>query len=948
MVEKMLSRSVRLMFAGSVAVGLGMMAQAAVAQEVQRVEITGSSIKRVDAETALPVTVMKREDIERTGATTAQDLVNMIPGNFGGGVVANNIGATGVASTANLRGLGSKYTLVLLNGRRVANYAIGNSPVDLNSIPLSAIDRIEVLRDGASAIYGADAVAGVINFILKKDYQGLEASFNDNKPSQTGGKSKSFNVLAGYGDLNKQGFNILLSANHEEDDVLKARDRAFAATANRPDLGINKSSPRNGVPNFNFTDSLGNKYTGVNPFRFNGCNSPEFALVIRSSKACGTDYVKYIDLIPKQTHDNIVARGVFNLSDDHQLYVEAAHTKDNTLATYSPAPYTVNMTYPIGGSFYPTSFTIPKGYVIPAGTTYNLAGGATLAGGTVLGADTVVTPVSAMSGTWRTVAGGGRQDSTDATNDRFVVGMKGVIAGWDYDTALTYAKNDVQIHFGGGQFSYAALTPLVNAGKINVFGTQTAASLAALQTAMLSGQLENKGTSTSKEFDIRFSKEIMQMPYGAWGLAVGTSYRQENLDQFSAPVLASGDQVGGAGPIPGVTGDRKVLGVFTETSIPLYKDLEATLAARFDDYKNGFGTAFNKVSPKIGFTYKPTKTMLMRASYGLGFRAPTLYENLRPFTSGNNTSSNFSDPVRCPNGNPVNSVNPVGALQDECNVQLSTANSGNMAVKPEESKQYSLGLVFQPAANFSGSLDYWNVRINHAIQTVSENTIFGNPVANVGNFYRYDPALYPDGWVDDGKQTGAIKGSTNPNFPLAYVNLPLVNAGGFYAAGIDLNLNFKQKIESVGNFTTNLDATYFTKHGYQYEGAEAVSDIGAYKDFGPAPRWRHMLTFAYNRAAWSASVTQNYTSGYHDFTDPAAVGGTNYPSDRLVSAYSTFDAMVGWKGIKNLDLAVGVKNLMDTDPPTSRTSANFQTGYDASFTNPLGRVYYVRARYKFF
>ncbi|MFZ6847523.1 TonB-dependent receptor [Undibacterium sp. RuRC25W] len=948
MVEKILAKSVRLMFVSGVAVSA--LAQTAIAQEVaadtQRVEITGSSIKRVESEGVLPVTVMKREDIERTGATTAQDLVNMIPGNFGGGVVANNVGATGAPSTANLRGLGSKYTLVLLNGRRLANFAIGSNPVDLNSIPLSAIERIEVLRDGASAVYGADAVAGVINFILKKNYQGLEASFYGTKVDQGGGDTRSFNVTGGYGDLGKQGFNILLSANHEGDDVLKARDRAFASTAVRPDIGINKASPRDGVPNFNFTDTLGNKYVGVNPYRYVGCNNPAFALVIINSQKCGTDYVKFIDLIPQQTHDNVVARGVFKLNDQHELYSEVTHTEDKTTATYSPAPYTVNMTYPAGGRFYPTSFTIPAGYTVPAGSTYTLPNGTVLPGGSVLANNVVVTPTGNMSGTWRTVAGGGRQDITTTKSERVLIGSRGEIAGWDYDTALSYSKNEVNIAFGNGQFSYAKLTPLVKSGAINVFGAQDATSLALLNSAQLTGELENKGSSVAKEFDIRFSKEIMQNTYGPVGLAIGANYRVENLDQYSAPVLASGDQVGGAGPIPSVTGDRKVTGLFTEASIPVYKDLEASLAARYDSYKNGFGTSFSKVSPKIGLTYKPSQTLLARASYGTGFRAPTLYENLRPFTSGNNTNSNFSDPVRCPGGNPINGT--VGALQDECNVQLPTATSGNANLQPEKSKQYSLGLVFQPTANFSGSIDYWSVTIDNAIQQLSENSVMGNPSAYAANFYRYDPALYPNGWSDDGKQTGAIKGSTNPNFPLAYINLPLVNAGSFFASGIDLNLNYKQKIESIGQFTANFDGSLFTKHGYQYQGSESVSDLGAYKDFGPAPRWRHMITVSFNRGVWSASVTDNYTAGYHDFVNQASVGNTNYPADRKVAAYNTFDATLGWKGLKNMDVTLGIKNIFNTDPPVSRTEANFQTGYDASFTNPLGRVFYARARYKFF
>ncbi len=941
MVEKIIAKSVRTIFAGGVAIAA--ISQPAMAQEAQRVEITGSSIKRVESEGVLPVTVMKREDIERTGATSAQDLVNLIPGNFGGGVVANNVGATGVASTANLRALGSKYTLVLLNGRRLANFAIGNSPVDLNSIPLSAIERVEVLRDGASAVYGADAVAGVINFILKKNYQGLEASVYGTKVDQGGGDTRSFNIAGGYGNLGEQGFNILFSANHETDDVLKAKDREFAATANRPDLGINKASPRNGIPNFNFTDTLGNKYTGVNPFRYNGCNNTEFSLVVRDEKSCGTDYVKYIDLIPKQTHDNLVARGVLRINDNHELFAEATATKDKTTATYSPAPYTVNMTYPVGGRFYPTTFTIPKGYKVPA--DYKLANGTILPAGTVLTSDIVVTPTGAMSGTWRTVAGGGRQDVTEANSKRFLVGAKGVVAGWDYETALSYSKNEVSITFGNGQFSYAKLTPLVKSGEINVFGSQDAKSLAALQGAMLTGQLQNNGSSVAKEFDVRISREVSATSYGPIGLALGMSYRQEDLNQFSAPVLASGDQVGGAGPIPSVVGDRKVTGLFTEGTIPVYKDVELNVAARYDSYKNGFGTSFSKVSPKLGLTYKPMSSVLVRGSWGTGFRAPTLYENLRPFTTGNNTASNFSDPIRCPNGKGIDST--VGAIQDECNVQLNTATSGNSDLKPEKSKQYTLGLVFQPSASFSGSIDYWNVRITDAIQTLSENSVMGNPSAFANNFYRYDPAKYPEGWTDDGKQTGAIKGSTNPNFPLAYINLPLVNAGAFFAAGIDLNLNFKQRIESVGNFSVNFDGTYFTKHGYQYQGSEEVNDVGAYKDFGPAPIWRHALTFAFNRGAWTASLTQNFTAGYRDFTDPAAVGETNYPADRQVSPYETFDATLGWKGVKNLDVALGIKNLMDRNPPSSRTSANFQTGYDATFTNPLGRTFYLRAKYKF-
>ena len=919
--------------------GLVMAPGAVMAQDatLQRVEITGSAIKRVDAETALPVSIITREDIARSGAATAQDLVNLIPSNFGGFLAAQNIGATGVPSTANLRGLGSQYTLVLLNGRRVANYAFGNSPVDLNSIPLSAVERVEVLRDGASAIYGADAVAGVVNFILRKDYQGAEVSVGATKSTLGGGDDRNVNFLAGFGDLSKQGYNFMLSANHEVDDGLKAKDRTFAGSAFRPDLGVNKASPRNGIPNLNFTDTLGNKYTGVNPLRYTGCQSTEFALVVLSATQCGTDYVKYIDLLPPSTHDNVVARGVFQVNADNQVYAEYAYTKDHLSATYSPAPYTVNMTYPTAGRFYPASITLPKGMTLKSG--YKMPDGTVLAADTVLATDLVVKPTGPLSGTWRTVAGGGRNDLTDTTNNRFLVGGKGTLGSWDYDTALTYSENKGTVSFGTGQFSYSKLTPLVSSGSINVFGSQDATSLAALNGALLTGP-EQSATSKSTEIDFKLSKEIGQLSGRPIGLALGTSLRSESLNQISEDVLASGDQVGGAGPIPSVSGDRKVFGLFAETTLPVLKDLELSLAGRYDYYRNGFGTSFSNLSPKASIRYQPSKEVLIRGAVATGYRAPTLYENLRPFTSGNNTNASFNDPVRCPGGTAVNSINPVGELQDECNVQLPTANSGNPTVSPEKSKQFSLGIVLQPMANFSASVDYWDVRISDAIQTQSELQVMADPVKYASSFYRYDPAQFPGGWSDDGKQTGAIRGSTNPNFPLAYVYLPYANQGKFFASGIDLNLNYKYKVSGEGTLGANLDGTYMTKHGYQYVGEAEVSDIGVYQDFGPMPRWRHALTFTWTASTWGASLTQNYTSGYEDY----AVG---FSDVRMVSAYTTWDASYTWRGVKDLEVLLGVKNLLNQDPPSSRTGQNFQVGYDAGLTNPIGRQYRLAAKYKF-
>jgi len=916
-------------------------------QKLERIEVTGSSIKRAASETSLPITTITKADIARTGATTVQDLVYLLPSSFGGNVVANNVGATGGASTANLRALGPKYTLVLLNGRRVANFAFGNSPVDLNSIPLAAVERVEVLRDGASAVYGADAVAGVINFILKKDYQGAEVTAAEYKSDKGGGNSHNLSAVLGFGDLDKDRFNVMLTASYEGVDALKASQRSFASTAVRPDLGINKSSPRNGIPNLNFTDTLGNTYSTVNPLAYNGCVSPDFALVKRSTAGtCGTDYVKFIDLIPQQRRDNVSGRAVFQLDGDNQIIAEAMHNADRQQSFYSPAPYTVLMQYPATGRFYPKSITVPKGITLPKG--YKFADGTVLAADTVLANDVTVTPTGDITGTWRTVAGGGRSDITQTQTDRALIGAKGLLAGWDYDVAFTFSRNKGQIYFGPGQFSYTTLTPLVANGDINVFGPQDAASQAKLDSALLTGQLQQTAESKSTELDFHMSRDIYKMAYGEMSVAIGANFRKETIDQVSMPVLASGDVVGGNGPVPGVASGRKVAGVVGELAVPLYKDLELNLAGRYDDYKNDFGTSFSKFSPKASLRYQPTKDLVLRGSVASGFRAPTLYENLRPLTTGNNTSANWSDPVRCPGGKPITSVNKVGALQDECDVQLNSATSGDKNLRPEKSKQFSLGVAVSPIRELTASVDYWNVKITDPIVAKSEIQVLSDPNTYKNYIYRYDPKAFPKGWTDDGNQTGAIQGSTNPDFPIAYVYLPEENTAKTYASGLDFSVTSRMKFAGLGSFGVNLDGTLFLTHGYQYTGLAATSDLGKFKDFGAIPRWRHALTFMWGNGMFDASLTQNYTKGYEDYTDPTAVDGTTYPEVRKVASYITWDGQATVRPTKSLSLVFGIKNLLDKDPPSSRNSLYFQTGYDPTYTNPIGRQFYGRINYKFF
>ena len=255
-----------------------------------------------------------------------------------------------------------------------------------------------------------------------------------------------------------------------------------------------------------------------------------------------------------------------------------------------------------------------------------------------------------------------------------------------------------------------------------------------------------------------------------------------------------------------------------------------------------------------------------------------------------------------------------------------------------------------PSANFSGSIDYWDIKITDTILRKSEIQVMSNPSVYKDFIYRYDPAAFPNGYdaATNGLTTGVYKGSQNPAFPIAFISLPYDNQGKFNAAGLDFSLAFRQELVAVGTLGISYDSTLYTKHGYQYPNTDSVSDLGKYKDFGPTPKYRHMLTFSLTGQEWYGSVSNNYTKAYEDFTNPDAVNGTTYPETRTVASYSLWDGQVGWKGFKGLDVGFGVKNLFDTNPPLSRTEQNFQTGYDAQFTNPLGRTYYLRLKYKFF
>ncbi|KQY88339.1 TonB-dependent receptor [Pelomonas sp. Root1444] len=881
---------------------LALAATSALAQEAQkleRIEITGSSIKRIDAETAVPLTIVTRESIDKSGASNVQELVDRLSSNNGGGrSLGESIGdsaATGQTG-ASLRGLGRERTLVLLNGRRLAIYPFAGAGVDLNAIPLAAIERIEILRDGASSTYGSDAIGGVINFITRKDFRGGEVTAGYEQPQGIGGKVASAQGGIGFGDLAKDKFNILGTFSFQEYDVIHAADRDFAKTGNRPDIGVVKDSG-NTFPANAFNAVTGDYIPGVAGFP--NCRPPDS---YGGASNCRYDYTSKIDIVPASSRFGALLRGTAELSSDHQLFAELSYSKNEITLGSSQTPSSTtgrdDYLYPAGGKYYPTA-------AVDASSSAGYRGDLVIA--------------------WRMVDGG--QRLTKVTNDmtRALVGAEGTMAGWDYKIGLMRATSKASEDFLTGNFSDTQLVRVLKTGNVNPFGPNDATGLALLKEAELSGN--NRSSKTTLDaFDFSLSRELFAMAGGNAAMAAGLDLRKEEyLDGYS-DIAGSGDIVGGSGNAGKVRGERKTMGVYAELIMPVIKNLELNAAVRADRYTGTKGESrdgafsspnLSSTSPKFSIRWTPTKELLVRGSVGRGFRAPAL-DNLYAPSAGTNTGGNFTDPyydslVGCANvGNP-----------NYCNTQLTAINNSNRNLKPEKSKTATLGVVFEPIKDLSMEVGYFNIEITNGIKTLTGDDILKD-------------------WFKN--QTGPTTSSSvyanrlvkNAQGYLDHVEASLENVGQAKVSGFDLSARYRFQT-AMGSFTPGWEATVVTKSSETNVVTGEVEDtLGKYLRGGPVVRVKQNISLDWDTNAWAAGVRYFRQSGYRD-----------YDEVRHVPKYDLWSLQGQYKGVKNLVLTAGVLNLLDKKPPVTVQEDYFQVGFDPTYADVKGRSFYVRVNYKF-
>jgi len=910
-----MTQSVRLALSVGAVTGLLALVQPAVAQDapaatsaapIPKVEITGSAIRRIESETALPVQVITREEIEKAGVTTASELMARVSANVGGltdgASITDGHDQRGFNS-ANLRGIGTSSTLVLLNGRRMANFASpgDDTGVDLNNIPAAAIQRVEVLLDGASALYGTDAIGGVINFITRKDFQGVELNAYGSKTKEGGAGKRTATLTAGTGDVARDGYNVFAVVDVQRTDALSTSQRKFIGNLQIPERLPHLLSGYTSPANIRLTGAQ-RDYLQEQGFTVNGkpitnrtinpsvpgCSAPANLYLpagIGGIDACTYNYMGDTELYPKSDKVNLLSRGVLQLNANNQLFAEVALSRSKTQYVASSARVNAQINYKR----------------IPALAKYDLMSEEASAD------DDVAGDVELRI---RLNDAGRRTSELTSESQRFVVGLTGSANGFDYDVALNHSVNTIKDKDTHGYLLKDKLLQGIYDGVINPFGPSDAAGRALLDSIQVNDDVRHaRGVMDSIDFKV--SHAVGTLAGGEAALAVGGEVRHERTD-FTPSALLLSDNINNDDAPEGGRGTsdkRSVQAVYGELLLPFTKQWEAQLSARYDHYQVVGGAA----SPKVGVTYTPVKSMLFRASAGRGFRAPSMSDLYRPTIYS--STATLPDPLYCAE---------VDNNYSDCADNWRTRRYSNANLKPEHSRQYSVGMVIEPSKQVAMTLDYWNIKRTDLISEIGDDIILGN-LAKYGSLVHR-------------KANGLID----------YIELHKENRGAQQATGLDLTLDYKGVKTWAGNFGGHLSGTYVLDSKIQNAvGDPYLSNLGRFVTNGAVPRWRHTITFDWDQGPYSASLSNTYSAGYEDQNSAINTDDGTVVAANRVKAYSLWDMSGAWQVSKAFKLRAGVQNLFNAAPPYSNQATFFISGYDPTYTDPRGRRFYASANYAF-
>ncbi|WP_144394778.1 TonB-dependent receptor [Pleionea sediminis] len=837
-------------------------------EKENKIQIIGSHIKRSDAEGPSPVTIFDREDLDRSGYNNVHQFLERLP-SIGSGTFSTE--GNSQDSTANggagvsLRGFGSDATLVLINGRRVtiSSFAesVVNNFVDINSIPMSAVEQIQILKDGASAIYGSDAVAGVINVVLRRDFVSSEVSLGYGNTTDTDADERTVSGVFGFGDSVS---NATLIIDHFSNTALMNIDRGSLGTANQEPFGGMDFRSSRGFPGRYIVNGV----TTIDP----DCPADR-----AFGATCVFDYGPYSFLVPAAERTGMMFIFDRELASGVEIFGEVSFQHNTSEAGGAPTP--------LDGD---------AGLTVPSTHPNNPFG------------------VDIAIDRHRTVDAGPRRWDIETDNMRFVAGVRGFIGVWDWELSAQKGRSR-SLQTGTksqGWVRTDLLQQEIDAGRYNPFGgTYNPASVIDAITT----NLTRLGESHLTAFEGKSSGELFEMDSGMAALAVGFEYRDEKVidspdDQFQRGLIFGTESISAKGA-------RDHWAAYTELSLPLTLDLELQLAVRHDDYSD-FGSSTN---PKVALRWTAQDNLSLRASWGTGFRAPSLSQ----VGLGPSQESRFFEDTYCnPNISPSTASfcsSPVGASTD-----YTIIFSGNPDLQAEESESVNIGVIWDISNTTNFSVDVWNI--------TQDNKIDEGDVGLVYDLYcNPDPAEFDDRFCTRNPITNELSSVNNSFFNLTSQE----------ASGVDFVFNHQMVLDGSGTINFNLDYMFLSK--FEKDDRDWTGEY----EF-PEHRWIGRVEWTMN--AWTAIASINYIGEFEDTPDIDFDGSLDFDQNksRTVDAMTTVNVQVQYDTELSTTYSFGVRNLFDEEPPFAIGDGNNDLfGYVSGVHNPRGQFIFGKATYRF-
>jgi outer membrane receptor protein involved in Fe transport len=863
-----LARAIRLAIGGAVGLSAALTAPAAVSQESDEIVVIGSRIARSqDFEGPSPILTVDRAAIENSGFQNLQQLMETLPVNGNGAFSTrgNNQDSTANgAASISLRGLGADATLVLVNGRRVAVSSFAESVttnfVDINTIPVAAIERVEVLKDGASALYGTDAVAGVINIVLRQDFEGMEVSAGYGDVTSGSAAETSASAMWGAGDDDS---NVTMIIDYFKNQTLFNTERGRLGSANNSAAGGADFRSSRGFPG-RFFVGAGQTIT-IDP----ACPADSNA-----DPTCLYDYGPWNVLVPESERTGLLLTGHQDLGGSGiEFFTEIAVQHNKSIAQGAPTPLDET-----------------------AGLTLNNHPDDPF-GGQAVGISR-----------FRTVDAGARRWNIETDNLRGVAGLRGEFKDWDWEVAAQRARSE-STQTGGRSDGWVRtdfLQQQLDLGNYNPFGGTFNAPevIDAITTSLV-----RQGESNLTMADASVSGSLFEMGAGDLMMAAGVEYREEDIsdvpdDQFVRGLIFGTESVT-------AQADRNSWSAFVEFSVPLLQTLEMQVAGRYDDY-NDFGSTFN---PKLAFRWAPIDSLALRASYGEGFRAPSLAQiGLGP----SQESEFFQDTFGCAD-------NPAYCANTDFQINF----SGNPDLEAEESENFNIGVVWQPTTATSVSLDFWDIEQDNKIDEVPRIFIYNQECNNQAS-------------------TICVRGAPLPGDtlgPLQFINSGFVNIGSQKTQGVDLAVYQSFEL-GESTLTLGLDWSHLLEFDKVVLGPDGLTfETQEFAGEYEYPEDRAAFTGDYQFGDWGATARVNYISSFNDFRSlsPSLIAPVG-----SVSSFTTVNLQFAYEGIKNTRIALSVDNAFDEKVPVAVGDGDTDVyGYVSSIHNPRGRFWSLRTTYSF-